>query len=177
MRIGILLASALLLSGCVKTLEERNKEREASPEIQTIMPVIVEQCRLSAEGQSPAVSYAALKKYGFQKGSLSNGYLVGLKTSGEKSIFSQWDHIYVVFNPKHLFGEYKGCEVSTNVTDYVVVFNLEVLKNFMQAHYSFKVIRGGVFSMEKGNTKISSTTTKRYSQGNVTLELSITKSN
>ena len=132
MRIGVLLVSGLLLSGCIKTVEERNKEREASPEIQTIMPVIIEQCRLSAEGQSPTVSYAALQKYGFQKANLSNGYIIGLKTSEEKSIFIEWDRIGVVFNPKHLFGEYKGCSITTNITDYVIPLNLEVLKNLQR---------------------------------------------
>lgn len=177
MRIGVLLVSGLLLSGCIKTLEERNKEREASPEIQTIMPVIVEQCRLSAEGQSAAVSYAALQKYGFKKANLDFGYIVGLKTPGEKTIFSEWDHMQVVFNPPVLFGENRGCKIVTNRTENVVTFNLEVLKNFVQAGYSFDVIRGGVFSMKKGNIKIGSATTKRYSQGGASLELSITKDN
>ena len=159
MRIGVLLVFGLLLSGCIKTVEERNKEREASPEIQTIMPVIIEQCRLSAEGQSPTVSYAALQKYGFQKANLSNGYIIGLKTPGEKSIFSEWDRIGVVFNPKHLFGEYKGCSITTNITDYVIPLNLEVLKNFTKASYSVEVINKGVFSLKKGISRISSMAT------------------
>jgi outer membrane murein-binding lipoprotein Lpp len=177
MRIGVLLVSGLLLSGCVKTVEERNKEREASPEIQTIMPVIIEQCRLSAEGQNPAVSYAALQKHGFQKANLNSGYAIGLKTREEKTIFSAWDHIHVVFNPKHLFGEYKGCSITTNITDYVILLNLEVLKNFTKASYSVEVINKGVFSLKKGSTRISSMATITRSQGSSYLEISITKRN
>lgn len=177
MRIGVLLVFGLLLSGCIKTVEKRNKEREASPEIQTIMPVIIEQCRLSAEGQSPTVSYAALQKYGFQKANLSNGYIIGLKTPGEKSIFSEWDRIGVVFNPKHLFGEYKGCSITTNITDYVIPLNLEVLKNFTKASYSVEVINKGAFSLKKGSTRISSMATITRSQGSSSLEISITKRN
>ncbi|MDR2312274.1 MAG: hypothetical protein LBE54_14955 [Brucellaceae bacterium] len=177
MRIGVLLVSGLLLSGCVKTVEERNKEREASPEIQTIMPVIIEQCRLSAEGQNPAVSYAALQKHGFQKANLNSGYAIGLKTREEKTIFSAWDHIHVVFNPKHLFGEYKGCSITTNITDYVILLNLEVLKNFIKASYSVEVINKGVFSLKKRSTRISSMATITRSQGSSYLEISITKRN
>ena len=177
MRIGVLLVSGLLLSGCVKTVEERNKEREASPEIQTIMPIIVEQCRLSAEGQSPAVSYAALQKYGFKKANLNFGYIVGLKTPGEKTIFSEWDHIQVVFDPIVLFGEFRGCNVITNRTENVVTFNMSMLKEFVQAGYSFELKNRGVFSMKKGNTKIGSTTTKKYFEGTASLELSISKQN
>lgn len=175
MRIGVLLVSGLLLSGCVKTLEERNKEQAASPEIQTIMPVIIEQCRLSAEGQSPAASYAALQKHGFKKANLSRGYVIGLNTPEEKTIFSGWDHIQVVFDPIILFGEFRGCKVITNRTENVATFNMSMLKEFVQAGYSFELKNRGVFSMKKGNTKIGSTTTKKYFEGNATLELSISK--
>lgn len=177
MRIGIVLVCGLLLSGCVNTLEQRNKEQAASPEIQTIMPIIIEQCRLSAEGQSPAVSYAALQKHGFKKARLSRGYVVGINAPGKKTIFSGWDHVQVIFDPIILFGEFKGCKVITNRTENVVTFNMSMLKEFVQAGYAFELKNRGTFSMKKGNTKITSTTTKIYFEGNATLELSISKSN